>query len=72
MPYKIEKQGNEYCLVRADGTTKQCHKSRRKAVRARRAIMMYEAMSRDKTASEKVRGDSASTIHSIKELGKKK
>jgi hypothetical protein len=42
MPYTIEKQGNEWCLVREDGTTKQCHKSKKDAEGARRAIAMSE------------------------------
>lgn len=42
MPYTIEKQGNKYCLVREDGSTKQCHDSKDLAEKARRAIMMVE------------------------------
>jgi len=42
MPYTIERRGNQYCLVKADGSTKQCHDSKILATRARRAIMMVE------------------------------
>ncbi len=42
MPYSIEKRGSKYCLIRKDGSKKQCHDSRNLAVKARRAIMMVE------------------------------
>jgi hypothetical protein len=42
MPYTIEKRGSEWCLVRQNGTIKQCHKSKKDAEGARRAIAMSE------------------------------
>ena len=42
MPYNVEKRGNEYCLIREDGSTKQCHDTKEKAEKGRRAIMMVE------------------------------
>jgi hypothetical protein len=42
VPYSIEKRGSKWCLIRKDGTQKQCHDTRGLAVKARRAIMMVK------------------------------
>ena len=42
MPYDIQKRGSKYCLIRKDGSVKQCHDSKKDAQGARRAIMMTE------------------------------
>ncbi|MFA5543108.1 MAG: hypothetical protein WDA47_04995 [Bacilli bacterium] len=42
MPYTIRKRGNKYCLVRKNGTTKQCCDSKAKAKAAARIIMSKE------------------------------
>lgn len=38
MPYTIQKRGNEYCLIRGDGSTKSCHATKEKAEASRRLI----------------------------------
>ncbi|MHA2163380.1 MAG: hypothetical protein ACXABF_13245 [Candidatus Thorarchaeota archaeon] len=71
MPYSVKKiDGKGWCLVRANGTVKQCHDSKSVAERARKAIMMHEGTAGDKTVYEQVREGGASSIHSLKEEGK--
>jgi len=38
MPYKIQKRGSKWCLVRRDGTVKSRHTSKAKAEKADRVI----------------------------------
>jgi len=42
MPYTIKKRGSKYCLIRKDGTVKQCCDSKVKAKAAVRLIMSKE------------------------------
>jgi len=71
MPYSVKKiDGKGWCLVRVNGTVKQCHDDKPTAERARKAIMMHEASSGEKSVHEQVHEGSASSIHSLKEEGK--
>jgi len=42
MPYKIQKRGSKWCLVRRDGTVKSRHTSKAKAEKADRVIRAKE------------------------------
>lgn len=71
MPYSIKKiSGKGWCLIRADGSTKQCHDNKTTAERARKAILIHEAGQSERTVYEKTSGESASTIHALKQEGK--
>lgn len=38
MPWKIEKRGNQYCVVKKSGETVKCHPTREKAEAHLRAL----------------------------------
>ena len=38
MPWKIEKRGNQYCVVKKSGETVKCHSTREKAEAHLRAL----------------------------------
>ncbi len=43
MPYKVEKRGSEYCVVKKDDGKKiGCHSTREKALRQMRALYAKE------------------------------
>ena len=42
MPYTIKKRGSKHCLIRKDGTKKQCCDSKAKAKTAAAIIMSKE------------------------------
>lgn len=62
MPYKIQKRGNEFCVIgKDDGKVKGCHPSREKAVRQLQAL--YRNVPDAHTAALGLQADLGVTLH---------
>lgn len=51
MPWKIERRGNQYCVVKIGGGTVACHSSRAKALAQQRALYANEPSARSASLS---------------------